>query len=66
MKKIFSPVWMRMCLVLVVAGFLGGCDALSGKTKIKISSWGDLNENSIRILMWSWNGRRLTNMSRNC
>jgi len=49
MKKIFSPVWMMMCLALVVAGFLGGCDALSGKTKIKISSWGDLNENSILV-----------------
>jgi ABC-type glycerol-3-phosphate transport system substrate-binding protein len=49
MKKIFSLLAVRICIVLLTMGFLSGCGVFSGKTKIKISSWGDLNENAILV-----------------
>jgi ABC-type glycerol-3-phosphate transport system substrate-binding protein len=50
MKKINSSFWMAVCLILTASGFLGGCGFLdNGAVKIKMSSWGDMNENAILV-----------------
>jgi len=49
MKNFRLSVWAITCFIVIVAGVFPGCGSKDEGTKIKISSWGDLQENAILV-----------------
>ena len=49
MKNFRLSIWAVACFIVIAAGVLAGCGSKSQGTKIKISSWGDLQENAILV-----------------